>query len=682
MADRLLTEIFLTILNLSISAGWLILAVLLIKLLFRRAPAAFSLLLWGVVAVRLLFPVSVESIFSLLPSGETVRTEILYEAEPKIHSGIAFLNAAVNPVLSDSMAPAPGASVNPLQVYGYIAAVLWLLGMTGMLLYMAGSYWILARRVKGAIPQGEGIYRAEGIDTPFVLGFFRPRIYIPTFVEEGELPYIIAHEQAHIKRRDHLIKPIGFVLLSVYWFQPLVWVSYLFLSRDIEIACDARVIRDMDREGRALYSEALLSAGRSPVRVSACPLAFGEVGVKARVKHVLSYKKPTFWVILTAALLVTAVAVGYLTTPKDPALPGVFARSYGVKEVVYSVTDYTVSDITPSESVPYYSITVDGMLMEKTEGDYNTDWRVIGALQAFALKKGNFDSYFTEEDSFQGDASAARLRKGNKQAFRVEREGEAFTYLLLQDDGSVYLALGFRKRVSTVYLLGEDLYDDSGYIVTNGVQVIPLILVDTDAPLSEILNLPLHYILLDPEAENSVPFQILLGGKEQYGRYHVYDAETLQPLDFIRPSGLLPQTYLFQNAEIGGQYLVTVDFGENKGCFIACIGDPKFSLLDTESYVFLASEEILKPSISLHEDGTFSMTFSAISSYIGFGKYERKDGRLIARTGDGKFTYTFHDRGGALVFDGENSSASVWFSDITDGSRFIKVAKAQIAAEE
>lgn len=311
--------IFLKILNMSIAAGWLILAAAALRLLMKKAPRWLHCLLWLMVAVRLACPVSFESVWSLIPSGETVSPEIAYSPAPSINSGVPAINSAVNPLLQESFTPDPAASVNPLQIWALIAAVVWITGMEAMFAYALVSFWRLRRKVRAAVPAGSGVWICDEVETPFILGIVSPRIYLPSYINEGneaETAHVLAHERAHLKRRDHWWKPFGFILLSVYWFHPLVWLAYILFCRDIELACDERVVKDYSLEEKKAYSGALLSCSVSRKMVTACPLAFGETGVKERVKTVLNYKKPGFWAVAAAAFVCVIVAVCFLTNPK------------------------------------------------------------------------------------------------------------------------------------------------------------------------------------------------------------------------------------------------------------------------------------------------------------------------------------------------------------------------------
>lgn len=315
-----MAEIFQKALNMSIAAGWLILAVIALRLLLRRAPKRFRLLLWAVVGLRLALPWSIESALSLIPSAQTLPEGIMLERAPVLDTGISSLNGAINPGFTAAFTPELGASANPLQVLLPIAAALWMLGAAAMLLWALVSWLRLRKRVREAVRLEENVYECE-IASPFVLGLFRPRIYLPFSLENGERELVLAHERAHITAGDHIIKPLGWLLLAAHWYNPLVWLAYALFCRDIELACDERVVRGLSLSDRADYSQALLDLSRPRGGVRACPLAFGESSVKGRVKSVLCYKKPAFWLVLLAVVVCVGAAVCFLTDPKEEAEP-------------------------------------------------------------------------------------------------------------------------------------------------------------------------------------------------------------------------------------------------------------------------------------------------------------------------------------------------------------------------
>lgn len=492
-----MTDIFIKLVNMSISAGWLVLAVVLVRFILRKAPEWINPLLWGTVGVRLVLPISVESHLSLIPSAETISPSIIYDPTPTIHSGIAALNTAVNPIISESLAPNPGDSVNPLGVWIEVFAVVWMAGVIAILAYAVISALHLSHNMSEAVRYCGNVFMSERVYPPFVFGLIRPRIYIPYGLSESELTHITAHEQAHIKRRDHIIKPIAFLILALHWFNPLVWLAYVLLCRDIELACDEQVIRGLDREQRAEYSEILLSFSAKQRKITACPLAFGEVGVRERVKNVLSYKKPAFWVIIFALVLCIGVAVCFLTDP--------------------------ISDNT---------LTLDDVLRLSEKGDELT-W-------------SDFEEYsFTET--------------GSGLYIRVYEIDEIFNLTI--GGGSV------QEKPMYIYL---------------GVN------------------------------EGSEFIDIRYDNVPKFINAHKYDIVRI--------------------------------------------------------YGFYESDDVIKTTVILFGSGEFRFTFSAFSSYIGIGKYEITDDRLILRTNDGQFIYTFDIIGDTIVFDAENSSEVLWYSNLYDGA--------------
>ena len=313
-----MNELFLKIINMSISASWLILAVLILRLVLKKAPKWVNVLLWGIVAVRLICPLSFESALSLIPSSETIPLDIEMAAKPTIDSGVPAINSVVNPVLS-SFAPSQHVltSANPLQIWIPILNIIWLIGVGALLLYTAVSYWRLCRKVDTAVRYKDNIFQSENVSSPFVLGLIKPRIYLPFKLDGQNLEHVVAHEKAHIHRKDHWWKPLGFLLLTIHWFNPFMWLAYVLLCRDIELACDEKVIKELGNEQRADYTQALVACSVNRRMIAACPLAFGEVGVKERVKSVMNYKKPAFWVIILAVIACVIVAVCFLTNPKQ-----------------------------------------------------------------------------------------------------------------------------------------------------------------------------------------------------------------------------------------------------------------------------------------------------------------------------------------------------------------------------
>ncbi|MBE6617659.1 MAG: hypothetical protein E7627_06960 [Ruminococcaceae bacterium] len=378
-------SVFLKLINMSVTATWFALAVILLRLLLKKAPRWITVAMWALVGVRLVCPISFESMLSLVPSAETVPADIVYAQTPEIHSGVYIINSVVNPVMSESFTPTPGASVNPIQIFLFLAEIIWIAGMIGMVIYTLVSYLLLHRKVREAVPYKDNVWLCDRISSPFILGIIRPRIYLPSDMAEADMEYVLAHERAHITRRDHWWKPLGFLLLTVYWFNPVMWIAYILLCRDIELACDEKVLTSLGTEIKKPYSDALINCSVPRRSIAACPLAFGEVGVKTRIKSVLDYKKPAFWVIVVALVLCVALAVGFLTDPvknlTDERLEAfIDVQIYDHHETTqsgdnYRCMDYTIlgedkrgDEITVYMWVLYeeYSLGPDGELINET----------------------------------------------------------------------------------------------------------------------------------------------------------------------------------------------------------------------------------------------------------------------------------------------------------------------------
>lgn len=318
--------IFLNVFNRSLAAGWLILAVIVVRFLLKKAPRRLSCVLWAVVAVRLLCPFFPASSFSLIPSGETISAEaVRFAPAPAIDSGIPALNEALNPMIGERFAPAPGTSVNPLYIWTAVAGIVWLVGVAVMAGYALLSSLRMRSVVREAVPLESGaalpdnVWLCDAVRSPFILGIVRPKIYLPSGITREQMLCILAHEQAHVERLDHCLKPFGWLLLSVYWFHPLVWIAYMLFCRDLELACDEKVVGGMDLDGRKAYSHALLACSLQRKMIFSYPLAFGEIGVRERVKGILHYRKPAGWLAAVAVLACAAVAVCFLTDPKEKA---------------------------------------------------------------------------------------------------------------------------------------------------------------------------------------------------------------------------------------------------------------------------------------------------------------------------------------------------------------------------
>ena len=309
-----MSGLFLSIINMSISASWIVLTVLLLRILLKKAPKWIMVLLWGIVAIRLICPFSIESAISLIPSSETI-SKAPNAPRPHFESGVTIIDNQVNDYLGGNYFEGVTRPTGYFVDITTILAIVWLVGILVILLYTIISYFRLKNKISTAIILRDNIFQSENVVSPFVLGIIKPKIYLPFNMDDQDMEHVIAHEQAHIHRKDHLWKPFGFLVLTLHWFNPLMWLGYVLLCRDIELACDEKVVKEFNNEQKADYSQALLTCSVKRRVISACPLAFGEVGVKNRVKSVLSYKKPSFWIIVVAVVASIVVAVCFLTSP-------------------------------------------------------------------------------------------------------------------------------------------------------------------------------------------------------------------------------------------------------------------------------------------------------------------------------------------------------------------------------
>lgn len=342
-----MNEFFLKIINMSISASWLIFAVLILRLVLKKAPKWVNVLLWGIVAIRLICPFSFESALSLIPSAETFPKKIISGPSFDVQSGITPVDNRINDYLGDRYFEGVTVPANNGNTIMTILTIVWTIGILLLVAYTVISYWRLHREIDTAVRYKDNIFQSENVSSPFVLGLIKPRIYLPFKLDGQDMEHVVAHEQAHIRRKDHWWKPLGFLLLTIHWFNPLMWLAYVLLCRDIELACDEKVIKGLSNEQRADYTQALVDCSVNRRMIAACPLTFGEVGVKERVKSVMNYKKPAFWVIIIAVIVCVGVAVCFLTNPKqDRYTLRIVVPAGSQEEFVY--TDEEVSTVRNS----------------------------------------------------------------------------------------------------------------------------------------------------------------------------------------------------------------------------------------------------------------------------------------------------------------------------------------------
>ncbi|MBE6955139.1 MAG: hypothetical protein E7449_04420 [Ruminococcaceae bacterium] len=820
-----MTEVFLKLLNMSLSACPLVLAVLVLRIVLKKAPKWSVVLLWGIVALRLVLPFSLESALSLIPSAEPLPREILTGPDFEVSTGIPPVDNRVNDYLGDHYFE--GVTVptnNGLNVMTTLT-ILWLIGIAVLLAYTAFSYWRIRRSVAAAVVLEKGIFQSERIASPFVLGLSRPRIYLPYGLTETEMQHVIAHERAHIARRDHWWKPLGFLLLSIYWFNPLMWLSYVLLCRDIELACDEKVVKDLQDAQRADYSQALLNCSTDRRAIAACPLAFGEVGVKQRVRSVLSYKKPAFWIVLLAVIACLAAAVCFLTNPpKRVDEAETFSKIYAYDSYLYDGAIYSFTyhpDELPMRLFfrPGKTLSVKSGLVPMPTEDL---WHNMDGLTEIKLTKENFDTAFIAVDSagwHDDNMSAAKLRRQNQTAWRLV-DGSYYYDLLLQKDGSVLLGFGyyhpeshnevrflFRLKatdeaalkkltledVIALHERGEEItwqdlapyayeiYTDPEYETYTRFYVIDemfvlvlssglpgrderpeqvylyandgwgssadLLLDDVKSFIEQrkdmiaVLTVPTHEYILEV-GYSSKAFEKMIMASENRGdmtQSAIQHEPIVKITDRARLDGLINDLAgkldfdedfyeaivqfgdsFFENNTLFMIYATTTHSGQSfminevrrfgsefsvdlalmdmeqgddaLGGWMIFLAVSNDELLGVEEYsasitatiyplrstltgaaryyCMRSSEEIMKPGFALFEDGTFSMTFSMVSSYIGVGTYEMTEDKLTLRTNDGQFVYVFDIVDDKMIFDAEASSEMVWFSGMKDGAVF------------
>ena len=457
-------DVFLKLVNLSISASWLILAVLVLRVVLKKAPKWVMPLLWGVVALRLVCLFSIESALSLIPSAETIPSEIVTETREPVLYEQATLDIVTNPTLPSAAEVPVGVSRQQAQVDFNIYSVLWLAGMAALLVHALVSAGKLKRKLATAILLRDNIYESEFVDSPFVFGVVKPNIYLPMHMDEGTAAYVIAHERAHLARRDHWWKVLGYLVLALHWFNPLVWVAYILFCRDIELACDEKVVKGLDGAARADYSQALLSCAAPKRAVAACPLAFGEGNIKTRVKSALHYKKPAFWVAAAAVLAVVIVAVCFLTNPRSERGSLVWAQKLNAADVA-SIELYVPAE---GEARQYKKLDTEemaqavelinssrGTYIEKPETVYGglPVWFLLtmddGTVHAVGSVVGHY--LIIDGDTFDAD---------------VENQAEWENYVLKGDSASPIdmadrLSYALYGMTTGVYTLGEAVFEDS-----------------------------------------------------------------------------------------------------------------------------------------------------------------------------------------------------------------------------
>lgn len=627
--------VFLKILNMSLSASVLAAAVLILRPLLRRAPKWTRVMMWGIVGLRLVLPFSIRSVISLLPSAEPIPADIGLAQRPAIDSGVAAINDLVNPILSENFAPAPGASLNPLQLQISIGTSLWLIGAAVLLVYALVSAVLVRRRVRAAVKTEDGAWVCDYISSPFILGVFRPRIYLPSDLPAGARASVMAHERAHLSRRDYLWKPIGFVLLAVHWFNPLMWVGFILLCRDIELACDEKVIRESGagEEEKKAYSEALLACGAAPSLrklISACPLAFGEVGVRARVKSVLNYKKPAFWLILAAVILCVVLAVCFLTDPKKDAEQPLPAGDGVTVEVTASDgTKRIVTDPKTKKTLLDAVSRLGGYSVGSSEGHYGPAY-IVEVTGADGEEK-YLQFWNGAPQTGMMTYTVGRYEKGKYPDFYLDL---GVTEILRLLDTCFEVSGSCSVRVKEADLSGKKPSMTLEWQITEGAQLG----VGSYVGIVRLPHYPDRYGAVDvctiPEEERI--YDLLLKAPAD-GVNTMSDWISLANFDFSEPG------YYEMSREI------ILDGKNAAAAVLFYIADHGSAL--TELYVSTdpeasGLESISTPLITLSGRDHFTLSFGMLISYVGVGNYTREDGILRLTTYEGAvYSFAISDAG-------------------------------------
>lgn len=508
--------VFLKLLNMSIAGSWMIFAVILLRFPLKKAPRWVTCVLWGLVGIRLIFPFSIESILSLIPSAQTIPENFVHMEQPAISSGIDVVNQIMNPVLSRQFVPDPASSADPLQIITYILSVIWLIGMALMLLYMVCSFFMLKARMRTAVRVRGNVWQSERVRSPFVLGMIRPRIYLPFHTSSAKMKYVIAHEKAHIRRHDHWTKPIGFLVLTVYWFNPVIWAAYILLCRDIEVACDESAVRNMGVDERKSYSMTLLSFGSGHHTPAICPLAFGEGNIRQRVKNVLNYKKPVLWMLIAAVIVCTAVAVCFMTNPKEK-IQKVDVLEVAVKE---AILEYWKDDREEVDFQCESHVTLAELSGERTD---EKTGKTIETKEVYALVCEQSVSYDEEPFTLVGASSMPAVL-----SFDMASDGSYnLTDYWVPQDGD-YNEPSIRERFAALPPeVAEEALDTQKYVISQiqdcYTQIVEYGDVDTDRVIEKLFDV----IMASPD-ETLSPQDIIQAHPVEYRELIFYNDYTVQ----------------------------------------------------------------------------------------------------------------------------------------------------------
>lgn len=698
-------SVFLEFFNMSITASWLVLAVVLFRFIFKKAPKSLRVVMWGLVAFRLVCPFSIESVLSMIPSTETVPQAIMTGDAFRVSSGIEMVDNSINEYLGDHYYEGVTVPTDAGSNFMSAISIVWIMGVTIMLLYTLISYLRITKQVREATPLKENMWICDNVSTPFILGVVKPRIFLPSSMNDEDLKFVIAHEKAHIKRGDHLWKPLGFMLLTVYWFNPVIWVAYILLCRDIELACDEKVIKRMGADFKKQYSEALINCSVSRKMVSACPLAFGETGVKGRIKSVLNYKKPAFWVIVVAIISAIAITICFMTNPQTNDghvdSPKEYAENkYGIKNVTtgseYEGVSIEPITISMSGDARYIELLWENQtdksamfgepsFIYRKEGnkwiEYKLPegyvWNSLGYMlnsQDTTTHKYSYNGYEefkTGEYRFETDFSFDENPRENYKVWiefelvGINADSDAYIPLDLVCDSGVFSFVQTADIAPTFYITKDmeltTVYRDGLLFERGAFERITLNEENWDSRFSsanwgesyscsQIRNNNKNaWQLKVDNGENDISILFMLL-EQNDGTYFIaqgmYNYQSVNPAN--EDDSLIRWLYL-----AGKNSTTSMSGGVNSSDKIL-------------EYSHTRSNDTAKISLNT-KTKRFSFSYSLFSSYLPYGAYEEDDDCIIMRTDDGKNTYTFKKDGDKLIFDAYKSSPLPSYKYSTEG---------------
>ena len=635
---------FAELLNISITASLVAFVVILLRFFMKKTPKWVTCILWGMVGLKLILPFSIESPLSIVPNKEPLPVSYIYNTSALasgdsytsvVDSGSQIFDAVVGTAIRETSSEAV------LKSNFSIIACFWLIGVAVMIIYGVISYHRINKKVEESAAFKDNIWLCDCIETPFIMGLIKPRIFIPSNIGEADIDFVIAHEKAHIKRKDHWWKPLGFMLLSLHWFNPVLWIAYILMCKDIEYACDEKVIKDMGIEIKKAYSNALINCSMPKRMISACPIAFGETAVKGRIKSVLNYKKPALWLVVISFVVCVAVGIGFLTN--QPYKPDV-ELDKAVSELILSETsdgyfivrDYAITQgeghILFGEERNENSVTVYGYLSFCCFGFENgvlTNRAGSAGHSAFAATFDITDAGYQNGSLWLPDDGSLNWPSiEEKFPDKYERKVEHFRdFEALEEQKRAYAKSALKdlgiecKIVDNGEFSYQTLVDDESLELFKGISGYP-------DWIGSILRF-----------ENGVGFIYSTGYDQEEKTYYL--AKYADGADKANA-----KVYKFNGTEYeySGEKEIEVEtfFGVNES---------------RKVYVFKNSADWKNPTITLNEkNGTFNFIYSHFSSYMCVGKYELTDDELILKDSDGESVYTFNVEKNGFSFNVEKSS--------------------------